>query len=95
MANSSIITLGVVVLLSGLISLGWVVSAIVYGNDPRNIGRVMSTTSDPLSNVTQVIGSVSYSTSYAVASLSLGMSLVGIALIILGSSPSTMMGVRR
>ena len=86
MANATIITLGMLVLFSGIISLGWVISAMVQFQSPGN-----PTDSSKVGPA----GPLAYYTSIGAVSISIGMCLVGIALIILGSSPSTIMGGRR
>jgi len=86
MANATIVTLGLLVLFSGIISSGWVISSMVQfqsqGN-PKDSSKIGPA------------GPLAYYTSIGVTSISIGMCLVGIALIILGSSPSMMMGGRR
>jgi len=104
MANTTLVSIGWIVLLSGLIALGFTIYALVFGFRNPEVINWMNNCSmdntpgkgcnDPIHNAFNTLMNVVYPSAYGMATLSIGMSLVGVALIMLGSSPA-MLGGRR
>jgi hypothetical protein len=104
MVNSSIVSLGVIVLLSGLVGLGSTILGVVnsVNRDPNFKGYNSCGSSPNELSCTDVVGvsihllaNLSFPVAYGTISLSLGMCVAGIAIIMIGSGQSSMMGGRR
>lgn len=104
MANNTIVSIGWFVLVSGLTALGFVIYALVFGLQNPEVNNWMNSCTadntpgkgcnDPIHKAFNTLMNVAYPSAYGMVALSIGLCLVGVALIMTGSS-SSMMGGRR